>query len=436
MDHQQQQANHPFMLHMKTCQNDVQEVGKLLANKFYRDNIDLKDKYGYPASHYAIHYGHKDILDLLIRHGADPTLKSRAGWSCLDEAKGRGERELVSMLITSKRLHKQTTNKFISIFNAIKDLPDFEMEMHWEMKSWLPFVSKRVCPTDDFKIFKKGASFRVYTSYLDPETQKRQSISFILDGQQKKFMFLDSESRKYKELVLKDYYYNLSNLDEEVDLNMQINRTGRVRILRETVQFKPIKTLTGSVKNEVIGQPGWRADTYSVSGTNYLMYRKFFNAHEKKSLSSTLHTLTNAHSRDYSPLLTDNTRRVNTVRDTAMNSKITSKNYFAVPKGFDLESHMFKSEKVAHKSNGLRCKGETIESQFESFEGKVWLSHEFPRDMRQLMPVFDAIAKTNKVFASIKNIFSFDFPNNGFPVKIYFPIFPTFYTTLIFNNYS
>jgi len=43
-------------------------------------------------------------------------------------------------------------------------IPDFYMEIKWEIQSWIPLVGK-LAPSDTFKIWKKGGQIR-FDSYV------------------------------------------------------------------------------------------------------------------------------------------------------------------------------------------------------------------------------------------------------------------------------
>lgn len=39
-------------------------------------------------------------------------------------------------------------------------MPDFYMEIRWEISSWMPFVASMVPPGDTFKLWKRGSRLR------------------------------------------------------------------------------------------------------------------------------------------------------------------------------------------------------------------------------------------------------------------------------------
>ncbi|GAM23920.1 hypothetical protein SAMD00019534_070950 [Acytostelium subglobosum LB1] len=405
-------ADHnPFLLHVHTCQNDIEAVTRLLDIPFYRDHIDLRDLHGYPASHYAIHFGYIAILQVLLKNGADPSKKSCAGWSCIQEALGRRDAALVSLLLNEAKIkiqreyHKRVPN----LLKALKEMPDFEMDLKWEFKSWVPIVS-RFCPYDNYKIFKRGSSFRINTTITGFEgiTFKRGELSFIFDGDEQRLMSVDFIRKEYEELSLRGGDTKAIE-DEEVEIMMGAKSITRVKVLPETIKFSAAKSWIGNEKVEKIG--AWNAKIFNVTGFDLrIMSRK--NPNDKVAKNATT-----------------------ALAPASPNPNSTSPQPQIRRDNFDIVEHETNVDKSKIKSQGLLCEGESVNVKHKNFEGTVWISQEFPRKITDILPIFEVLSPTHKLFGRLSDFISLKFPSDGFPVKFDIPVLPTITATVTFNNY-
>ena len=83
-------------LHMAAQTGLLVEVKQLIIGG--HDVNQRDEKYGFTPLHQAVFFGHQDIVEYLIAHGADVDAKNSAGSSPLYLAKGKGHQSIVELL--------------------------------------------------------------------------------------------------------------------------------------------------------------------------------------------------------------------------------------------------------------------------------------------------------------------------------------------------
>ncbi len=61
-------------------------------------NLNYQDENGGTALHWAVFYGYKDIVQLLLMHGADPLIKDKDGITPIDVARINNKKEMLKLL--------------------------------------------------------------------------------------------------------------------------------------------------------------------------------------------------------------------------------------------------------------------------------------------------------------------------------------------------
>uniref|UniRef100_A0A663FBR5 Ankyrin repeat domain 13D n=1 Tax=Aquila chrysaetos chrysaetos TaxID=223781 RepID=A0A663FBR5_AQUCH len=136
----------------------------------------------------AVSLGHLESVRVLLRHNANVGRENANGWTVLQEAVSTGDPEMVQ-LVLQYRDYQRATRRLAGIPELLSKLrrgtaSDFYVEMKWEFTSWVPLVSK-VCPSDVYRVWKRGESLRVDTTLLGFEhmTWQRGRRSYIFKGE-------------------------------------------------------------------------------------------------------------------------------------------------------------------------------------------------------------------------------------------------------------
>ncbi len=61
-------------------------------------DVNYQDEKGGTALHWAVFYGHKEIIKLLLMQGADPLIKDKNGITPIDVARINGKKDVLKIL--------------------------------------------------------------------------------------------------------------------------------------------------------------------------------------------------------------------------------------------------------------------------------------------------------------------------------------------------
>ncbi|KAG0271844.1 Ankyrin repeat domain-containing protein 13C [Linnemannia exigua] len=121
----------------------------------YHPHINSLDLHLHAPLHLAVMLNRKDIVQILLKAGANPLVRSGSGWTPRQEATSLGDRAMIELITRYQR--KEFSGSFkTKAMNLVKQL-----------SAVLPFVSG-LCPKDTYHIWKKGNAVRMDTS-LGPE---------------------------------------------------------------------------------------------------------------------------------------------------------------------------------------------------------------------------------------------------------------------------
>ncbi|KAJ0404264.1 hypothetical protein P43SY_000664 [Pythium insidiosum] len=135
--------------------------------------LERRDAHGHSPLHLAVRVmqpAQREIVQLLLVHGARVGARSLLGWSCLQDAALCDDEFLLAQLFLrgERQLWAQVATYQDSFLDALERLPDFEMEIAIETYSWVPGVSTML-PSQLNRLWKRGSQLRVDCTTLGLE---------------------------------------------------------------------------------------------------------------------------------------------------------------------------------------------------------------------------------------------------------------------------
>uniref|UniRef100_A0A8C7F2V3 Ankyrin repeat domain 13C n=1 Tax=Oncorhynchus kisutch TaxID=8019 RepID=A0A8C7F2V3_ONCKI len=387
-----------FPVHECVFKGDVRRLSSLIRTQ----NIAQKD----------IH----ECAHLLLAHNAPVKVKNAQGWSPLAEAISYGERQMITALLRKlkQQSRESVEDKRPKLLNALKELGDFYLELHWDFQSWVPLLS-RILPSDVCKIYKQGINIRLDTTLIDFTDMKcqRGDLSFIFNGDaipSESFAVLDNEQKVYQRIHHEE---SEMETEEEVDILMSSD-VYSATLSTKSITFSRAQTgwLFREDKTERVGN--FLADFYSVNGLVLESRKRREHLSEEdilrnKAIMESLSKGGNLIEQNYEPV-----RRQSLTAPSPNN--ISWEEYINAENG-----------KAPHLGRDLVCK----ESK-KNFKATVAMSQDFPLSIESLLNVLEVIAPF-KHFNKLREFVQMKLPP-GFPVKLDIPVFPTITATVTFQE--
>eukprot|EP01097_Dermamoeba_algensis_P008260 TRINITY_DN543_c0_g1_i1.p1 TRINITY_DN543_c0_g1~~TRINITY_DN543_c0_g1_i1.p1 ORF type:complete len:402 (-),score=71.72 TRINITY_DN543_c0_g1_i1:128-1333(-) len=372
-----------------------------LLQKEPRPDINQRDHRGNTPLHIAIHLRLLDIVQLLIANGADPSVKNAGGWSPIKESVAAGYRPIVEELYVAvhHKLHELYLQRIPVLIEALEKLPDFYLELQWEFKSWVPLVSN-LCPSDTYRIWKRGSSLKVDTTLAGFKTMKwkRGNISYCFLGSQSDspgdLLVINHDKKNVKFAV--EYLTNLTTDQIRKDVNYLMNRQHiqRNNPIFEDINIAKSSSWFATKKTEKIGS--FTTLVYEMDNFQFLTQKRTFSSN----------------------------------KDTPLKEK--EKPVWTLDTYFKNDPELNQHTK---KPNGLLYPSEKQSDKKKSFTMTVWLTDEFPRKLDDFLPLFEVLSPTGKHFAKLSKFLKMKLPNDKFPVQLEIPVFPTITATVTFKEY-
>ncbi|XP_037697006.1 ankyrin repeat domain-containing protein 13D isoform X4 [Choloepus didactylus] len=353
---------------------------------------------------------------------------ARAG----QEAVSTGDPEMVQ-LVLQYRDYQRATQRLAGIpelLNKLRQAPDFYVEMKWEFTSWVPLVSK-MCPSDVYRVWKRGESLRVDTSLLGFEhmTWQRGRRSFIFRGQEAGALVMEVDHDR--QVV---HTETLGLTLHEPDTLLAAMRPSEEHVanrLTSPIVSTHLDTRNVAFERNKCGIWGWRSEKMeTVSG------------YEAKVYSATNVELV---TRTRTEHLSDQDKSRSKGGKTPFQSFLGMAQQHSSHNGTPLQQAASPTNPTAispdeyfnpNFSLESRNIGRPIEmsSKVQRFKATLWLSEEHPLSLgTQVTPIIDLMAISNAHFAKLRDFITLRLPP-GFPVKIEIPLFHVLNARITFSN--
>jgi len=386
--------------------------------------LEEKDRHGRTPLMLAVSLGRLDCTRILLDAAANVNTECD-GWTVVQEATATGDPELVQLVLDQRDRQRYSTRigGIPDLLKKLKDAPDFYVEMTWEFTSWVPLVS-RMCPSDTYRVYKRGSSVRVDTTLLgfDQNSWVRGSRSYIFTGTNTgaKFLEIDHDTRQV--------YVEEMSAEPDVDsLKFSTPEQVQHRLSTPLIQtFLDTDNISFQrAKSGLFGWGGERMET--VSG----MDCKVFGANNVEIVTKTRTEHMSAEDKqrakaNKNPLLSifgPQETEAEVIPSGAELEKVGPDSLAA--KSFD--QYLACQEKVA-----VRPREEFLKSQ--KFKASLWLCEDYPLSLQeQVMPIVDLLAISNTHFQKLKHFIHMQLPS-GFPVKIEIPLFHVINAQITFSN--
>lgn len=127
------------------------------------------------------------IIKCLLERRADPRQRSGVGWSALDTAISRLDRQLIHLLleVSQLSLRSRWEARLALLARSLLMLPDFECRIRWEFESPIFPGLNKIAPYDVLWFRKRGACLRIDTtlaSWKRFRFIKRRDLSTLFCG--------------------------------------------------------------------------------------------------------------------------------------------------------------------------------------------------------------------------------------------------------------
>lgn len=250
-----------------------------------------------------------------------------------------------------------------------------------------------------YKIYKKGGNIRIDSTIQGRKDDKWQQgdISLILKENSSSLdVFVIDHINKKVESFIDSYKYHPKRFKRDIRL-LSGQELLSSQIYASSVKFEPQTNWRGVLKEEKVN--GFNCKIYTMDGLKCIVQNRIFNgSNDNKDIKN--------HS------IGDN-----------------------LDLNWDQYCKRF-SPQQDNSFSSLLYKNESIKLKDKAFKGSVYIATDFPRKIKEFLPLLKSIFKQYCSLEEIEQFIDLKLPNDGFPIRIDIPVFPMVTSSLSIKQYE
>ncbi|XP_058831099.1 ankyrin repeat domain-containing protein 13B isoform X2 [Topomyia yanbarensis] len=445
-----------YPIHWFVWNNEIDELQQAIDSNEH--NLDQLDPRGRTPLMLAVKLSHLECVKALLAARCDANFECD-GWSVVQEAVCSGDVNILTAILEVRDLqrHMKRVSHVPQLLQHLQDTPDFYVEMKWEFTSWVPLMS-RVCPSDTYKVFKRGSNVRIDTTLLgfDNNSWQRGNRSYIFKGQAETATMIEIDHDTGEVSV-----EHMRNVEAEGIVGIQPSKESVALRLQAPVICNHIDMDKISFERNKSGFWGWRSEkteningyeckVYGASNVEFITRTRNEHLSEEqariKSSRTPLQHILGIAEEDYNHAGSNVAANPQSaLSDTSSSPLLGQENSSPIPQDGATSSYAtdmlpnapsaeeyFSDMDLQGRDIG---KPKRITAKVQRFRANLWLSEQFPIKLQeQVLPILDLMSTMASPHVSkLRDFITMQLPN-GFPVRIEIPLFHVLNAVVTFGN--
>ncbi|BFG06547.1 ankyrin repeat domain-containing protein 13D [Drosophila madeirensis] len=454
-----------YPLHWHIWHGDVEQLqAELQIDQNDKEKIDPR---GRTPLMLAVRLANLPCVKCLLAAKCNATYEHE-GWSIVQEAVCTGDVDILTAIIEVRDLqrHVQRVTHVPKLLQHLLDAPDFYIEMKWEFTSWVPLMS-RLCPSDTYKVYKRGANVRIDTTLLgfDNNTWQRGNRSYIFKGAKETATMIEID-HDTNEVMVEQMSSDIGDIVAIPPALGTVRARLNAPVITNNIEMEKI-----SFERNKCGIWGWRSEkseaingynckVYGASNVEFVTKTRMDHLSEEqiknKTARTPLHSLLGIADEDYVPptdvasALKERTPSPRSGETASLlaasesggrsspavlqsNGSSGCASGSSTPRASVTPEEYFNDEVDLHGRDVGKPKN--LSTKVQRFKANLWLAEQHPiRLQEQVLPILDLMSTMASPHVSkLKDFITMQLPA-GFPVKVEIPLFHVLNACITFGN--